>query len=301
MFRTWITVGFCLLGQAGAAGILGGVVSNSAVQQTPFCQKYGCGEPFIRGREIQFPYNRYQGLKILRESSDPASRVVQVQLWVRNEGLNASDDRAAFQDVQRLALGYIPYTGRVEACYGAQLTKTLVDAPDERTLAVTCEAWESDTEFDVKANPMYLARQPAATIPTTGPTKLNRWWFRNCNAQGSVTPFLQVARASRCDLMIEIKGELSSVVRAEFQYELEYYQNGQHIKKLLPEKEYWWPGRQQGKFDPVVSQQGRTVTANISLAVKSVPGRQVTSLNTIAKLTFANGTTKTAYEPLPVR
>ena len=57
----------------------------------------------------------------------------------------------------------------------------------------------------------------------------------------------------------------------------------------------------QKALDPRVTQQGRTVKADLSLAIRNVPGRRVISLNTIAKLTFANGAVKTAYEPLTVR
>ena len=287
---------------AGAAGILGQGVSATTVTQSAFCQKYDCGEPFVRGREWQFPYNSTQTLVILRESNEAGSRAVSVQLWVRKEGLNTASDQQAFQDVQRLALGYVPYTGKVEGCYAASTTKTLVTAPDERTAGVSCDLWPSVVIFEVTADPAYLARTaPSQTNLNSGPTKLNQWDFRNCKAGGASFGYLPTGKAARCDLVITTKGEQSQVVRAEFQYEIEYVQNGQAVKKLLPDKEYWWPGRQQGALDPRVSQQGRTITANVSLAVRDQPGRRVTSLNTIARLTFANGAVKTAYEPLLVR
>ncbi|GGS19955.1 hypothetical protein [Deinococcus knuensis] len=287
---------------AHAAGILGTSVTQAQIQQSAFCQSYDCGEPFVRGREWQYPFSRYQGLSITRESAEPGSRVVDVQLWVRNDGLNAAADRAAFQQMQKLALGYVPYTGAVESCYGANFTRTLVDSPDERTQGVTCEKWDSSTDFNVTVSPAFLARTaPAPATLTTGPTKLNTWKFTGCASQSGTNAYLQMGEAARCTLRIETKGAQSAVVRADFQYEIEYVQNGQYVKKLLPDVETWVAGRTPGTLDPRLSQNGRVVTASVSLAVKKVPGRTVTSLNTIARLTFANGTVKTAYEPLLVR
>ena len=148
----------------------------------------------------------------------------------------------------------------------------------------------------------YLARTaPSRASLSSGPTKLHQWNFRTCRVGNASFGFLPSGKAARCDLVITTKGKQSQVVRAEFQYEIEYVEHGKAVKKLLPDKEYWWPGRQQGALDPRVSQQGRTITANVSLAIKDIPGRRVTSLNTIARLTFANGAVKTAYEPLTVR
>ncbi|UBV43369.1 hypothetical protein LAJ19_03910 [Deinococcus taeanensis] len=291
-----------LVAQVQAAGILGTSVTPAQIQASTFCQQYSCGEPFVRGRDWQYPFSRYQGLTITRESGEAGSRVVSVSLWVRNDGLNAAADRAAFQQAQRLALGYVPYTGAVEPCYAAMTTRTLVNRPDERTLGVSCELWDSSTDFYVTADPAYLARTaPAPAALSSGPTKLHRWSFTTCASQSGTNTYLLMGEAARCTLRIETKGEQSPVVKAELQYEIEYVQNGQYVKKLLPGKELWLPGRAPGALDPRLTQQGRVITLNVSLAVKKTPGRTVTSLNTIAKLTFANGAVKTAYEPLLVR
>ncbi len=70
---------------------------------------------------------------------------------------------------------------------------------------------------------------------------------------------------------------------------------------FCPNGEVRWPGRVQTANNPRVSQSGRTINANLSLANRDVPGRHVISLNTVTRLTFANGAVKTAYEALPVR
>lgn len=291
-----------LLAPASAAGIIGSSVTTTQIQQSAFCQQYSCGEPFVRGRDWQYPFTRYQGLTVTRESGEPGSRVVSVQLWVRNDGLNATADRQAFQQMQKLALGYVPYTGPVEPCYAAMSTRTLVRAPDERASDVGCELWDSTTDFTVRADRAYLTRTaPAPVTISSGPTKLNTWTFTTCVGAGGTNSYLTMGEAARCTLRVTTKGEQSPVVKAELQYEIEYVQNGQYVKTLLPAKELWLPGRAPGPLDPRLTQQGRVIDLNVSLAVKKVPGRTVTSLNTIARLTFANGAVKTAYEPLLVR
>lgn len=138
-------------------------------------------------------------------------------------------------------------------------------------------------------------------MPDTGPTKLNNWYFSGCTVARGASEYVPTGKPARCLLVVTTKDAASQVLRAEFRYDIEYVQNGQYVKKILPEKEYWWPGRAQKALDPHVSQQGRTVKADLGLVIKGVPGRRVIGLNTVANLTFANGAVKTAYEPLTVR
>ncbi|WP_339095722.1 hypothetical protein WDJ50_14190 [Deinococcus sp. VB142] len=290
------------LGTAGAAGILG---TSQSVSTSAFCQQYKCTLLDNSGREWLYDLNvpGSQMLLVQRESSEPGSRVTQISLLSDNDDVNIDLDRKTFGDVQKLALGFVSNAGRLDACYtlNGATYRIMADAPDERTRRIYCDWDEAYTRFVIEADRNYLARTAPASVPTTGPTKLNTWSFTGCTVAGSPSEYLPTGKPARCTLVITTKGAASQVVRAEFQYEIEYVQNGQYVKKILPEKEYWWPGRAQQPLDPRVTQQGRTVSANLSLAIKSVPGRRVISLNTIAKLTFANGTVKTAYEPLTVR
>lgn len=289
-------------GAAQAAGHLG---TAQSVSTSPFCQKYRCAllEQWGRDWEYRLSVPGSQTLLVTRESGDPGSRITEISLHSANDDVNAELDRRTFADVQRLALGFVSNTGRLEQCYALDgaTDRILANAPDDRTRRIYCDWDEAYTHFTIEADPNYLARTAPATVSSSGPTRLNAWSFGNCVTGGSVLPFLPTGRASRCDLFITTRGQPSTLVRAEFQYEIEYVQNGAYVKKLLPEKEYWWPGRAQSALDPRVSQSGRTISANLSLAVKDVPGRRVIALNTIARLSFANGVVKTAYEPLTVR
>lgn len=287
---------------ANAAGILG---TAQSVSTSAFCQKYRCALIDQSGRDWEYHLNvpGSQTLVVTRESNDPGSRVTEVSLHSANDDVNAELDRRTFGEVQRLALGFVPNTGRLEACYALNgaTDRVLSSAPDDRTRRIYCDWDEAYTHFTIEADRNYLARTAPAAPSAAGPTKLNTWSFGTCNVGGSTFAYLPTGRAARCTLTITTKGQQSAVTRAEFQYEIEYVQNGEYVKKLLPEKEYWWPGRTQGALDPRVSQSGRTISANLSLAVKDVPGRRVISVNTIARLTFANGAVKAAYEPLTVR
>ncbi|MBZ9714359.1 hypothetical protein [Deinococcus multiflagellatus] len=293
-----------LLGtSAGAAGLL---ATAGAVSTSTFCQQYGCALLDQSGRTWTYELRRNgaQLLEVQRESSDPGSRITTISLHSFNDDVNADLDRSTFAAVQGLAMGFVSNTGRLENCYaldGSQY-RVLATSPDDRTARIYCDWDPAYTRFVIEADPGYLARTaPSAATLTGGPTKLNVWSFRSCKSAAGVNTYLTRGQAARCDLVIETKGAQSALVRAEFQYEIEYVQGGQYVKKLLPEKEVWLPTRTPGPLDPRVTQQGRTITANLSLAVKDVPGRRVTSMNTIARLTFANGAVKTAYEPLLVR
>ncbi|MBZ9752339.1 hypothetical protein K7W42_15920 [Deinococcus sp. HMF7604] len=301
--HTALTAAFLLATPASAAGLLG---TSGAVSTSAFCQQYRCelDEQWGRTWTYRLRVAGSQLLEVERESSEPGSRITAVSLHSANEDVNADLDRSTFAAVQQMAMGFVSNTGRLDPCYALDGSnyRVLATSPDERTARIYCDWDPAYTRFVIEADRNYLTRTaPSAVTLTGGPTKLNVWSFRSCKSAVGVNTYLQSGQAARCDLVIETKGAQSAVVRAEFQYEIEYVQNGQYVKKLLPEKELWLPGRTPGALDPRVTQQGRTVTANISLAVKSVPGRQVTSLNTIAKLTFANGAVKTAYEPLLVR
>lgn len=302
MRHFWVAALLAGLGTAGAAGLLG---TSQSVSTSAFCQQYKCTLLGNSGREwlydLKVPGS--QLLLVQRESSEPGSRVTEVSLLSDNDDVNAELDRKTFGDVQKMALGFVSNTGRLESCYALNgaTYRVMADAPNERTRRIYCDWDEAYTRFVIEADRNFLARTAPASVPTTGPTKLNNWYFSGCNVAGSASEDLPTGKPARCLLVVTTKGAASQVVRAEFQYEIEYVQNGQYVKKILPEKEYWWPGRVQKALDPRVTQQGRIVKADLSLAIRNVPGRRVISLNTIAKLTFANGAVKTAYEPLTVR
>ncbi|PTA69141.1 hypothetical protein [Deinococcus arcticus] len=303
LLRFAATTTLLLASGAGAAGLLG---TGGAVSTSPFCRQYSCALLEQSGRTWTYELRRNgsQLLEVQRESGEPGSRITSISLHSYNDDVNADLDRSTFAAVQQLAMGFVSNTGRLENCYaldGSQY-RVLATSPDDRTSRIYCDWDPAYTRFVIEADRAYLTRTaPSAATLTSGPTKLNVWAFRSCRSAAGVNTFLVMGQAARCDLVIETKGAQSPVVRAEFQYEIEYVQGGQYVKKLLPEKEVWLPGRTPGPLDPRLSQQGRTVTANLSLAVRAVAGRQVTSLNTIARLTFANGAVKTAYEPLLVR
>ncbi|WP_235692653.1 hypothetical protein [Deinococcus aquaedulcis] len=303
LFRLATTTAFLLAASAGAAGVLG---TGSAVSSSTFCQQYSCALLEQSGRTWTYELRRNgaQLLEVQRESSEPGSRITAISLHSYNDDVNADLDRSTFAAVQKLAMGFVSNTGRLDNCYALDGSeyRVLATSPDDRTSRIYCDWDPAYTRFVIEADRAYLTRTaPSAATLTGGPTKLNVWAFRSCKSASGVNTYLEIGQAARCDLVIETKGAQSAVVRAEFQYEIEYVQGGQYVKKLLPEKEVWLPGRTPGPLDPRLTQQGRTITANLSLAVKDVPGRRVTSLNTIARLTFANGAVKTAYEPLLVR
>lgn len=296
-----VALALALASGAGAAGVLG---TSQAVSTSAFCKQYGCSLVENSGRE--WLYSLKTGTQLLlvqRESGDAGSRITQVSLLSDNSNVNADLDRRTFGEMQKLALGFVSNTGRVENCYALNGSdyRVMADGPDERTRQIYCDWDEAYTRFVIEADRNYLTRTAPSTVASTGPTKLNNWYFTGCDVQGVPSDYLPTGKPSRCMLVINTKGTASQVVRAEFQYEIEYVQNGKYVKKLLPEKEYWWPARTQTGLDPRVSQQGRTIYANLGLAIKSVPGRRVISLNTVARLTFANGVVKTACEPLTVR
>lgn len=296
-----VAVALALVSSAGAAGILG---TSQAVSTSAFCKQYGCKLLENSGREWLYTLNtRTQLLGVQRESGDAGSRITEISLYADNADVNADLDRKTFGDMQKLALGFVSNTGRIESCYALNGSdyRVMADSPDDRTRQIYCDWDEAYTRFVIEADRDYLARTAPAASLGSGPTKLNNWYFSGCTVEGAASDYLPTGKAARCNLVINTKGATSQVVRAEFQYEIEYVQNGKYVKKLLPEKEYWWPGRNQAALDPRVSQQGRTINANLSLAIKNVPGRRVISLNTVARLTFANGVVKTAYEPLTVR
>ena len=295
-----------LLAPASAAGWLATSASPTQIQQSAFCQQQRCAAPDAYGRTWDYDLRATGShvLRVQRESSDPASRVTSVSLLSANGAVNGEIDRRLFGDMQRASLGFVSNAGRPEPCYAldGSTYRVLSTAPDDRTAQLYCDWDEAYTRFVIEADRAYLTRTaPAPVTISSGPTKLNTWAFTTCVGAGGTNSYLTMGEAARCTLRVTTKGEQSAIVKAELQYEIEYVQNGQYVKKLLPEKELWLPGRTPGPLDPRLTQQGRAIDLNVSLAVKKVPGRRVTSVNTIARLTFANGAVKTAYEPLLVR
>lgn len=290
-----------LIGNASAAGIL---ATSKAVSRTAFCQKYSCQLNYRKGRYWLYSLNvpSKQFLLVTRESNHPSSRITTISLHSYHQEINTDLDRQTFKDMQKMALGFISNAGRLEPCYALNRKniRVLSTTPDMKTQRIYCDWQNKYTRFVLEANRNYLAY---TTPRKTRPTGLTNWHFRQCTANGQLLPsiYLPTGIPSHCDLIIQTTGQLSPIVRAEFAYEIEYFVNGHPFKHLLHKKEYWWPQRRQQALAPRLSQTGHQINANLSLNIKHIPDRSFTYLNTIAKLTFANGVVKTAYARLPVR
>ncbi|ADV65698.1 hypothetical protein [Deinococcus maricopensis] len=298
MHRALLTLTFLLGSAAGAAGLLG---TTGSVANSDFCREYSCEGPTLNGPDRLYDLNTGDRLAVRYGN---ASRISRLSLLFDGDNLDASTDRLTIRDLQALAFGRVAKDVRPESCYGSRNVLTLAARPDPTADALTCLNDGDVTRVDITASSTYLNR-PLTATPTTSAApanelKLREWYFKNCRASTSVTGYLPVGTSSRCDLIIEITRP-TPVVRAEFTYELEYTQNGQPYKTLLPGKDTWQQGRAPGTTDPRLTQNGATITANLSFNVRNVPGRRVTSINAIGTLTFQDGTVKRVYEPLQIR
>lgn len=192
---------------------------------------------------------------------------------------------------------------RVNRLSGGQALTYIFPATGFQTAWAGVRACESraPASASVSASAEGPTAAPRPATPAAGAPRFTEWYFTACRdaASGTSRAGLTAGRAHLCDLVIETVPNGARPVAAEFRYELEYREGGVTGKLTLPGVDLWPP--RPGGTVTRFRQEGSRLIFTLPLNVRARAERVYTSINVTGKLTFGNGSSKSVYEPLPVR
>ena len=108
---------------------------------------------------------------IRRENDDAQGRIELMALFIDEDDFYAETDRTTFAELQRTAIGYSAFTGRIEPCYGATSERTLSSYPAPNARSILCVRDGGLTAVALLADLTYTnysapaPARPAATAP----------------------------------------------------------------------------------------------------------------------------------------
>ena len=292
------------LSSASAAGLLG---SRDSFYDSVFCSQYACSQPYRSGENWIYTLNTGDRAFIQREYGDPQGRISLMALFVNEAAFDADVDRQTFQNLQRSAIGFVAYSGKLEPCYGAVQTRQLLSYPASNASSVVClrtgDAAAAALVADLSAPEPYAAPSYEKTplngqAGVGGPTKLLRWYFTGCASARGSTAFLPLGMPARCTLQVDTVSTGHTVISASFEYELEYKVGAASFKTRVPGRDSY---ARSGSGNIVVGQTSTTLRFTLPLNVRARSDRRYTAINAIGTLVFDDGSSKRVYEPLAVR
>ncbi len=133
----------------------------------------------------------------------------------------------------------------------------------------------------------------------TSAPKLLGWHFDGCQdpETGETFGTLQAGKLQYCQLVIDFEPNGSLLTSADFNYELEFEENGAPLKLIIDTPDHWPSASQpETKF----SQTENTFIFDLPLTVKDRLDRQYNKINVTGKIFFDNGSSKQIYEQLDI-
>lgn len=296
-FRGLVALGALgLLSNAAAAGILG---TTGSFFNSSFCRAYGCGEPYRSGQNWMYRLNTGDLAFIRRENNDAQGRIEMMALFINEDSFHADVDRETFAALQKTAIGYTAFTGRIEPCYGATGVRELTSYPAPNAQSIVCLRDSNRTAIALLADLSYSNTAPApAYSGSGGPPKLMDWLFTTCRSNRGVTATLPLGEGAVCTLRVNATLNGHRLISATFDYELEYPAGRELVKMRLPGRDtYVASGGGNVKF----AQQGNSLNFSLPLNVRARADRRYVRLGVIGTLVFDDGTTKRVYEALNIQ
>lgn len=288
-----------LLSGASAAGLLG---TRDSFFNSAFCRQYRCGEPYRSGQNWMYRLSTGDTAFIRRENNDAQGRIELMALFINEDRFHADVDRETFAALQRTAIGYAAFSGRIEPCYGATGVRELVSYPAPNARSVLCLRDGNQTAVALLADlsdTTYSASK-ATPAPTTsgGRVKLNEWHFTGCRSDRGFTSYLPLGQGAACTL--QVQGDLNGqrVISATFEYELEY-PSGSSLAKFRVEGRDTYSASGGGHVK--LTQQGNTLKFTLPINVRARADRRYVRVGVIGTLVFADGRSKRVYETLNIQ
>ncbi|WP_064015229.1 hypothetical protein [Deinococcus puniceus] len=288
------------LSTASAAGILG---TRDSFYNSPFCRQYSCSEPYRNGQNWIYNLNTGDRAFIRRENDDAQGRIELMAIFIDEDAFYAETDRATFANLQRTAIGYAAFTGRIEPCYGATSERLLSSYPAPNARSILCVRDGGQTAIALLADLTYTnysapAPARAATTTNNAALKLLDWSFTSCRSNRGVTAYLPLGEGAACTLRVNTVPNGRRLISASFEYELEYYVGGATAKLRLPGRDTYAVG---GGGNVKLAQQGGSFSFTLPLNVRARADRRYVRVGAIGTLVFDDGTSKKVYEPLDIR
>ncbi|WP_425146786.1 hypothetical protein [Deinococcus sp.] len=292
-----------LLSSASAAGLLG---SRDSFYNSTFCAEYGCSQPYRSAQSWVYYLKTGDRAFIQRENEDPQGRIALMALFINESAFDADVDRQTFQDLQRAAVGFVAYSGRLETCYGAVKTRELLSYPASNARSVMCfrsdntaaVALLADLSAPAPVSSVSVSSAPAPLSSASGAPTLIRWYFTGCTSPLGTTSWLPLGQAARCTLQVETAPTGRQVISASFEYELEYRVGAASFKTSIPGRDTY---ARSGGGNIVFGSAVGTLSFGLPLSVRARTDRRYTAINAIGTLVFDDGSSKRVYEPLLVR
>jgi len=134
-----------------------------------------------------------------------------------------------------------------------------------------------------------------------GAPKFLNWTFGGCvdDAGGTEQAYLTPGQIQHCAVVIETIPNGTSPIRAVFNYELEYEEDGTTQKFPIDAPDVW-PSQTAGVLATDFLQDGSTLIFTLPLTVRERSDRSYTQINAIGTVTFDNGSEKNVYVKIPI-
>ncbi|MFB9993709.1 hypothetical protein ACFFLM_17245 [Deinococcus oregonensis] len=230
-------------------------------------------------------------------------------IFIDEDAFYADIDRATFADLQRTAIGYTAFTGRIEPCYGATSERTLSSYPAPNARSILCvrdggltavallaDLTSTNSNAPAPARPATTTSSTAA--PDNAAPKLLDWSFTSCRSNRGVTAYLPLGEGAACTLQVNTVPNGRRLISASFEYELEYYVGSATAKIRIPGRDTY---AASGGGNVKLSQQGGSLSFTLPLNVRARSDRRYVRVGAIGTLVFDDGTSKRVYEPLDIR
>lgn len=289
------------LSTASAAGILG---TRDSFYNSAFCRQYGCSEPYRSGQNWIYTLNTGDRAFIRRENDDAQGRIELMALFIDEDDFYAETDRTTFAELQRTAIGYSAFTGRIEPCYGATSERLLSSYPAPNARSILCVRDGGLTAVALLADLTYTnysapaPARPAATSSSSAALKLLDWSFTSCRSNRGVTAYLPLGEGAACTLQVNTVLNGRRLISASFEYELEYYVGSVTAKIRTPGRDTYAAG---GGGNVKMTQQGGSLSFTLPFNVRARADRRYVRVGAIGTLVFDDGSSKRVYEPLDIR